>query len=84
MISRSNGPLPQSNVAWERAFIEEMLSGLHYDRGNVRAALGNHETAVADFDDAVKHAPDTPRDALFNRRNSKYVLGQFEEAQMDY
>ena len=83
-ISRSDRPLPQSNVVWEQAFIEETLSVLHFNRGNAHAALGNHEAAVADFDNAVQHAPDHPRDALFNRANSKYALGRFEEAQADY
>ena len=57
---------------------------LHYNRGNAHAALGNHEAAVADFDNAVQYAPDHQRDALFNRANSKYALGRFEEAQRDY
>ena len=83
-ISRSGRPLPQSNVVWEQEFIEETLSVLHYNRGNAHAALGEHEAAVADFDQAVQLAADHPRDALFNRANSKYALGRFEEAQTDY
>ena len=83
-VSRSGRPLPQSNVVWEPAFIKETLSVLHYNRGNAHAALGDHEAALADFDNAVQHAPDHPRDALFNRANSKYALGRFEEAQRDY
>ena len=83
-ISRSGRPLPQSNVVWEQSFIEETLSVLYYNRGNAHAAVGNHEAAMADFDNAVKHAPNHPRDAFFNRANSKYVLGRFEDAQRDY
>ena len=83
-ISRSGRPLPQSKVVWERRFIEETLSVLHYNRGNAHAALGNHKAAVADFENAVQYAPDHQRDALFNRANSKYALGRFEEAQRDY
>ena len=41
-------------------------------------------TDTADFNNAGQHAPDHPRDALFNRANSKYALGRFEEAQRDY
>ena len=83
-ISRSGRPLPQSNVVWEQGFIEETLSVLHYNRGNAHAALGDHEAAVADFDQAVQHAANQPRDALFNRANSKYALGRFEESQRGY
>lgn len=83
-IGRSGRPLPQANVVWERAFIQETLNVLHYNRGNAHAAMGNHEAAVRDFDSALEHAPDHPRDALFNRANSKYALGRFEEAQKDY
>ena len=83
-ISRSGRPQSQLNVVWEQAFIEETLRVLHYNRGNAHAAVGNHEVAVADFNNAGQHAPDHPRDALFNRANSKYALGRFEEAQRDY
>lgn len=83
-VNRSATPLPQSNVIWEPRLIEETLSMLHFNRGNARAALGEHEAAVADFDQAVQHAPDQHRDVLFNRANSKYALGRFEEARQDY
>ena len=83
-ISRSGRPLPQSNVVWEQGFIEEKLSVLHFNRGNARAALGDHEAAVADFDQAGQHAADQPMEVQFNRANSKYALGRFEDARTDY
>ncbi len=82
-INRSARPLPQSNVVWEPRFIDETLSMLHFNRGNAQAALGDHEAAVADFDQAVQRAADQPRDVLFNRANSKYALGRFEGARQD-
>lgn len=62
-----------------------MMSGpLHYNRGNVRAAVGNHLDAVADFDEALRLRGVASRDVLKNRGNSKFALEQFEEAYEDF
>ena len=72
-------------VVVNREFVEPMMSrALHYNRGNVRAAAGDHAGAVADFDIALQHGDDPNRDILKNRGNSKFALRMFPEAHNDF
>ena len=72
-------------VIVNRQFVEPMMSrALHYNRGNVRAAAGDHSGAIADFDIALRHGHGPKRDLLKNRGNSKFVLEMFAEAYTDF
>lgn len=57
---------------------------LYYNRGNVRAANGDHRGAVADFDAALRHGGGPKRYVLKNRGNSKFALEMFAEAHDDF
>ena len=57
---------------------------LHYNRGNVRAATGDHRRAVADFDEALRRNYVPCRDVLHNRGRSKFEMQSFEEAFADF
>lgn len=57
-----------------------MSRALYYNRGNVRAAMGKHQIAVADFDMALRHGAEQKMDVLYNQGNSNYALEKFEEA----
>ena len=61
-----------------------MLHTLYYNRGNACAATENHARAVADFDRALEHGKYHMENVLFNRGNSKYRMGRFEEAHQDF
>ena len=72
-------------VIANRDLVEPMMSrALYYNRGNVRAAAGDHPGAVADFDIALQHGDDPKRDILKNRGNSKFALEMFTEAHKDF
>ena len=72
-------------VTVNREFVGPMMSrALYYNRGNVRAAAGDHSGAVADFDIAFQQGDDPKRDILKNRGNSKFALGMFAEAYNDF
>lgn len=65
--------------------IGKVMSGpLYYNRGNVRAASGNHQGAVVDFDMAVQQGMDRKKDVLYNRGNSKFAMEMFEAAHEDF
>ena len=57
---------------------------LHYNRGNVRAAVGDHRGAMADYDQALRLGQGLKRDVLYNRGNSKLALSLFIEAHEDF
>lgn len=61
-----------------------MSRSLYYNRGNVRAARGNHEGAVEDFDMALQQGMEPKTSVLFNRGNSKFALELFEAAHEDF
>ena len=64
-----------------------MLSAIYYNRGNVRAALGNHPEAVADFGKALELDKSMGVDSAavrYNRANSRFELGDYAEALEDY
>ena len=64
-----------------------MLRAIYYNRGNVRAALGDHPEAVADFGKALGlgKSMGVERTAVrYNRANSRFELGDYAEAFEDY
>ena len=64
--------------------VNTMSRALYFNRGNVRAATGNHRGAVADFNVALRNGFAPKSVALNNRGNSKFALGMFEEAYDDF
>ena len=73
---------PQTTVVQETMTLMSRI--LYFNRGNVRAAAGNHNGAVADFDAALQQGFDPKRTVLYNRGNSKFALEMFEEAHADF
>ena len=74
-----------NQVIGNREVFEPLMSGaLYYNRGNVRAASGDHPGAIEDFDIALQHGEVPKRDVLKNRGNSKFALGMFPEAYRDF
>lgn len=72
-------------VIVNREFVEPLMSRpLYYNRGNVRAAAGDHHGAVEDYDAALQHGDGPDRDVLKNRGNSKFALRMFPEAYIDF
>lgn len=54
-----------------------------YQRGLGYAALGEYQTAIRDFDQALKFAPDAT-DARFNRGAALSKLGKWDQAMADF
>ena len=75
--------LAKGTVA-NQELIDTMARTLYYNRGNVRAATGDHRGAIADFDYAVQHADGPRRDVLYNRGNSRFALEEYAEADEDF
>ena len=76
---------PDPQTAGVRETMARLMSRtLYLNRGNVRAAAGNHKGAVADFDVALQQGYDPKRTVLYNRGNSKSELEMFEEAHADF
>ncbi len=72
-------------VIVDRKVAGSMMSrALYYNRGNVRAASGDHPGAIKDFDTALQHGDGPNRYVLKNRGNSKFALGMFPEAYRDF
>ena len=61
-----------------------MARALYYNRGNVRAASGDHEGALEDFDMALQQGFQPQQCVLFNRGNSKFALRRVDEAHKDF
>ncbi len=64
-----------------------MLRAIYYNRGNVRAALGDHPEAVADYGKALELDESTGVGSAavgYNRANSRFELGAYAEAFEDY
>ena len=64
-----------------------MLRAIYYNRGNVRAALGDHPEAVADFGKALELDKSMGVESAavrYNRANSRFELGDYAEAFEDY
>ena len=55
----------------------------YHTRGAAKAALGDHDSAIEDFNNAIKLKP---KKALYyhDRELSKEALGQHEEAEADF
>ena len=71
-------------VIVSREVANMMARALFYNRGNVRAATGDHRGAVADFDMALQHGFHPRLAVLCNRGNSKFALERFDEAHEDF
>lgn len=70
-------------VIVNREDVQMMSRALYYNRGNVRAAAGDHQGAITDYDAALQcGAPKA--DVLYNRGNSKFALEMFQEAHEDF
>ncbi len=63
--------------------LDPTLAVAYNNRGNAKAALGQHEAALADYDRAIELNP-TYATAYYNRGNTKHALGQHEAALADY
>ena len=61
----------------------EDLSKLHYNRGIEWAAKGNHDRAIADYDDAIRLNPRNS-DAYYNRGSAWGNKGDHDRAIADY
>ena len=61
-----------------------MARALYYNRGNVRAAAGEHQGALEDFDMALQRGFQPRQCVLYNRGNSKFALRKFNEAHQDF
>ena len=68
----------------QKLIADMMRFALYYNRGNARAATGDHRGAVEDFDLALDHGDGRKRYVLKNRGNSKFALQLFEEAYQDF
>lgn len=73
------------HVVVNKKFVGNMMArALYYNRGNVRAAAGDHHGAVADFDAALQYSDGPKREMLQNRGNSKFALEMLPEAHQDF
>ena len=72
------------NVIVDEVVAKLMSPTLYYNRGNVRAASGDHKGAVGDFDIALQLGVRPKASALYNRGNSKFPMGMFGEAYVDF
>ena len=55
----------------------------YFDRGVIKALVGQHEAAITDYDEAIRLKPDLAK-AYYRRGFSKDSLGQHEAAIADY
>lgn len=58
-------------------------TAIHYTRGTAKAALGNHDGAIEDFDESIRL---NPNKALYynERGKAKEALGRHEAAEADF
>ena len=71
-------------ISANREIANIMSRALHYNRGNVLAELGRHQSAVAEYDMALQNGIAPEDGVLYNRGNSKFKLQEFEEAHADF
>ena len=87
-IQHSGGPIDLSPVglrARPPQLKDNLLHATYYNRGNVHAASGRHDKAIADFDQSLRYDGfGSSRNVLVNRGNSKYALKRFDEAAHDF
>lgn len=72
-----------SDVAIELAASDEDSSAAYQTRGAARAALGDHDKAIVDFDAAIRLNPETAINYL-DRGLAKEVLGEKDAAKADF
>ncbi|RKU22200.1 hypothetical protein C6503_04325 [Candidatus Poribacteria bacterium] len=72
-----------SDVAIELATSDADSSAAYHTRGAARAALGDHDKAIADFDAAIRLNPETAINYL-DRGLAKEVLGEKDAAKADF
>ena len=72
-----------SDVAIQLATANENSSAAHHTRGAARAALGDYDKAIADFDAAIRLNPETAINYL-DRGLAKEVLGEKSAAKADF
>ncbi len=73
-----------ANATFDATFTNEILSNLHYNRGNAYAAHGDHQEAVDDYTIAIRFHSRPAHHVLMNRGNSRFALGHFEDAHEDF
>ena len=75
---------PKGSVsAYDKVLRLEPDYAAYNNRGVAKAALNQHEDAIADYEEALRLDPDYA-DAYLNRGNSKRALNQHEDAIADY
>ncbi len=72
-----------SDAAIELASVDEDSSAAYHTRGAAKAALGDYDTAIADFDAAIRLNPETAINYL-DRGLAKEVLGAKDAAKADF
>ena len=58
-------------------------AGAYINRGNAKQELEQYDSAVADYDEAIRLNPDLA-EAYFNRGNTKIALGLKDAAREDF
>ncbi len=72
-----------SDVAIQLATSDEDSSAAYHTRGAARAALGDYDNAIADFDAAIRLNPETATNYL-DRGLAKEALGEKDAAKADF
>ena len=72
-----------SDAAIELATTDKDSSAAYHTRGAARAALGNYDKAIADFDAAIRRNPETAINYL-DRGLAKEALGEMDAAKADF
>jgi len=97
-IELKDAPFPGDNVSFPDWVISYHLATYHYNRGNVRAALGQYAEAIEDYTATLELAdevrPQSPGDhhfevtlgrhARFNRATTHYMNQDFDRALDDF
>ncbi len=79
-----NGDLQQSEQIWSQAIARNPENAAAWsNRGNVKVALNQLESAIGDFDQSIQLAPNLP-DAYLNRGAAWEGLGKWTAAIADY
>ena len=81
IVGRQGGPASSTHTG------SSMRRAILFNRGNARAALGNHADAVADFGKALELDESMGIRAAaiqYNRANSRFELGDYAKALEDY
>ena len=76
--------LGEGTSAVSGAVAPGMLHLLHYNLGNARAAMGEYEAAIANYDRSLEVGDEQRRTVLYNRGNAKFALAEYAEAEADF